>query len=360
MSEHDRHRPRKSGDRTFVINWYSFQTLLMLLSFLCIVAGGAVLRSARSVVIPLVIAWLLSFIFKPALLKLEKKKMPRGLAVSLILTLFFVICLLAFALLYRGILLFVNAFPNYYGRLMNIVQEIGQKTNLPTDLLMEFDLGRRLTPLLFALPGTVISLISNFFLIVVFLVFILLGTPASTERLRRAFSLTMAERVQQIINSISYQIGRYLLTTVVISASTGVAVWLALSVIGVDFSVNWGVLAFVLNFIPYVGSLIASIPPILVALVQFYPDIKPAITTAIVLLAIQMSIGNFLAPKVVGDALNINPIVVLLSLLFWGWLWGGVGAVLAVPIAVVIKITCENVPILRPIAILMESRRTKK
>jgi predicted PurR-regulated permease PerM len=151
-----------------------------------------------------------------------------------------------------------------------------------------------------------------------------------------------------------------LLTTVVISASTGVAVWLALSVIGVDFSVNWGVLAFVLNFIPYVGSLIASIPPILVALVQFYPDIKPAITTAIVLLAIQMSIGNFLAPKVVGDALNINPIVVLLSLLFWGWLWGGVGAVLAVPIAVVIKITCENVPILRPVAILMESRRTKK
>jgi len=360
MSEHDRHRPRKSGDRTFVINWYSFQTLLMLLSFLCIVAGGAVLRSARSVVIPLVIAWLLSFIFKPALLKLEKKKMPRGLAVSLILTLFFVICLLAFILLYRRILPFVNAFPNYYGRLMNIVQEIGQKTNLPTDLLTEFDLGRRLTPLLFALPGTVISLISNFFLIVVFLVFILLGTPASTERLRRAFSLTMAERVQQIINSISYQIGRYLLTTVVISASTGVAVWLALSVIGVDFSVNWGVLAFVLNFIPYVGSLIASIPPILVALVQFYPDIKPAMTTAIVLLVIQMSIGNFLAPKVVGDALNINPIVVLLSLLFWGWLWGGVGAVLAVPIAVVIKITCENVPILRPIAILMESRRTKR
>jgi predicted PurR-regulated permease PerM len=97
-----------------------------------------------------------------------------------------------------------------------------------------------------------------------------------------------------------------------------------------------------------------------VALVQFYPDIKPAMTTAIVLLAIQMSIGNFLAPKVVGDALNINPIVVLLSLLFWGWLWGGVGAVLAVPIAVVIKITCENVPILRPIAILMESRRTKR
>ncbi|MBC7321774.1 MAG: AI-2E family transporter, partial [Acetomicrobium sp.] len=106
MSEHDRHGPRKSGDRTFVINWYSFQTLLMLLSFLCIVAGGAVLRSARSVVMPLVIAWLISFIFKPALLKLEKKKIPRGLAVSLILTLFFVICLLVFALLYRRILPF--------------------------------------------------------------------------------------------------------------------------------------------------------------------------------------------------------------------------------------------------------------
>ena len=359
MPDCDHNSPKTAKDSAFTMNWYRYQVPLLLLGFLCIVAGGAVLRSARSVVMPLVIAWLLSFIFKPAVLRLEKRKVPRGLAVSLLLTLFLVICLLAFALLYRRILPFVNAFPGYYARFMNIVQEIGQKTNLPTDVLMEFDLGRRLTPFLFALPAKAISLISNLFLIIVFLIFILLGSPASSEKLKRAFSPTTADRVQQIVNAISKQIGRYLLTTVIISALTGIAVWLALVIINVDFAVNWGVLAFVLNFIPYVGSLIASIPPILVAIVQFYPDIRPAVTTSLALLAIQTSIGNLLAPKVVGDALNINPIVVLLSLLFWGWLWGGVGAVLAVPIVVVIKITCENVPILRPIAILMESRQSK-
>ncbi len=359
MPDCDHNSPKTAKDSAFTMNWYRYQVPLLLLGFLCIVAGGAVLRSARSVVMPLVIAWLLSFIFKPAVLRLEKRKAPRGLAVSLLLTLFLVICLLAFALLYRRILPFVNAFPGYYARFMNIVQEIGQKTNLPTDVLMEFDLGRRLTPFLFALPAKAISLISNLFLIIVFLIFILLGSPASSEKLKRAFSPTTADRVQQIVNAISKQIGRYLLTTVIISALTGIAVWLALVIINVDFAVNWGVLAFVLNFIPYVGSLIASIPPILVAIVQFYPDIRPAVTTSLALLAIQTSIGNLLAPKVVGDALNINPIVVLLSLLFWGWLWGGVGAVLAVPIVVVIKITCENVPILRPIAILMESRQSK-
>ncbi|MDR9769915.1 AI-2E family transporter [Acetomicrobium sp.] len=359
MPDCDHNSPKTAKDSAFTMNWYRYQAPLLLLGFLCIVAGGAVLRSARSVVMPLVIAWLLSFIFKPAVLRLEKRKVPRGLAVSLLLTLFLVICLLAFALLYRRILPFVNAFPGYYARFMNIVQEIGQKTNLPTDVLMEFDLGRRLTPFLFALPAKAISLISNLFLIIVFLIFILLGSPASSEKLKRAFSPTTADRVQQIVNAISKQIGRYLLTTVIISALTGIAVWLALVIINVDFAVNWGVLAFVLNFIPYVGSLIASIPPILVAIVQFYPDIRPAVTTSLALLAIQTSIGNLLAPKVVGDALNINPIVVLLSLLFWGWLWGGVGAVLAVPIVVVIKITCENVPILRPIAILMESRQSK-
>lgn len=166
--------------------------------------------------------------------------------------------------------------------------------------------------------------------------------------------------MQQVINAISAQIGRYLVTAVIISAATGIAAWLALTAIGVDFAVNWGVLAFVLNFIPYIGSILASIPPILVALVKFYPDLGPAIAASIALLIIQMGIGNFLTPKVMGDALDINPIIVLVSLLFWGWLWGGFGAVLAVPIAVVIKIVCENIPSLRPVAILMESGRRKK
>jgi predicted PurR-regulated permease PerM len=148
----------------------------------------------------------------------------------------------------------------------------------------------------------------------------------------------------------------YLFLQLVISLATGVIVWFSLSLIGVDFAVTWGAMAFFLNFIPTVGSILASVPPILVALVQF-PSIWPAVGTAVVLLMIQMTIGNVVAPKVLGERLNLSPVVVLISLVFWGWLWGVVGALLSVPIASAIKIVCGNVEPLRPISILMGSGR---
>lgn len=338
------------------IGRYGIRSQIFFLGFLSIVAGGMVLRFARGVVMPLVVAWLLSYIFKPIIQTLERKKIPPILSITALVAIFLGLCLLGFTFLYRRLVPFVNAFPSYYDQFLVLVEEIGKANDIPTDLLFEFDWGSRLTTWLLTLPGTAISLVSNLFLVIVFLIFILLGSPASSGKLKRAFSPGTAYRFQHIIDKISKQIGRYLATAVIISSLTGVAVWLALKFIGVDFSVNWGVLAFLLNFIPYIGSILASIPPILVALVKFYPDFTPAIITSIALLTIQVGIGNILAPKVMGDALDINPIIVLVSLLFWGWLWGGVGAVLAVPIAVVIKIVCENVPSLRPVAIIMSSK----
>jgi predicted PurR-regulated permease PerM len=126
----------------------------------------------------------------------------------------------------------------------------------------------------------------------------------------------------------------------------------------VDFAVTWGALAFFLNFIPTVGSIVASIPPVLLALVQFYPSLWPAIITLLAVTTIQMGMGNALAPKVMGDQLNLSPVVVLLSLLFWGWLWGIVGALISIPIAAAIKIVCENIKTLHPISVMMGSGKT--
>jgi predicted PurR-regulated permease PerM len=131
-----------------------------------------------------------------------------------------------------------------------------------------------------------------------------------------------------------------------------------LEFIGVDFAVTWGALAFFLNFIPTVGSILASIPPVLLALVQFYPSLWPAVITLLAVTTIQMGMGNALAPKVMGDQLNLSPVVVLLSLLFWGWLWGIVGALISIPIAAAIKIVCENIKTLHPISVMMGSGKT--
>jgi predicted PurR-regulated permease PerM len=143
-----------------------------------------------------------------------------------------------------------------------------------------------------------------------------------------------------------------------ISSVTGVLVWFALELIGVDFAITWGAMAFFLNFIPTVGSIAASIPPILLALIQFYPSIWPGVVTLISLLTIQLSIGNGIAPKVLGDQLNLSPVVILLSLLFWGWLWGIVGALLSVPITAAIKIVCENIESLQSISVMMGSGKS--
>ena len=189
----------------------------------------------------------------------------------------------------------------------------------------------------------------------VFLFFILLGKPYFKYKIRKSFSKGDAEQLSRITNSITGQIRRYLSFQFLISFATGLCVWFSLLLIGVDFPVTWGALAFFLNFIPTIGSIVSSIPPIILAIVQFQPELLPAAITAISVISIQLIIGNGIAPKVLGDQLNLSPVVVLLSLLFWGWLWGIAGALMSVPIAATIKIVCENIPTLHPIAVMMGS-----
>ena len=145
-------------------------------------------------------------------------------------------------------------------------------------------------------------------------------------------------------------------------AAAGVAFVISLflknTAINTIICVGLGVLAFVLNFIPTIGSIIASIPPILIALVQYAPhSYWQAVVTAIALLAIQMAIGNVISPRVMGNHLNLSPVAVLVSLLFWSWLWGPAGALLSVPVTAAIKIVCDNIAPLAPIGVLLGSGR---
>ena len=135
---------------------------------------------------------------------------------------------------------------------------------------------------------------------------------------------------------------------------------MSLSLLEIDFAATWGMLAFFLNFIPTLGSIIASIPPILVAMVQYYPVLSKPILVLITLLAIQQIMGNFLTPKVLGDRLDLSPVTILVSLLFFGWMWGIVGALMATPLAVILKLLCAQIEMLRPLSIMMSSGRTLK
>lgn len=330
---------------------------LFLLALIALVAVGAVLKLAQAVVLPLVIAWLLSYVLAPVVNFLTDRKTPRALAILFVLVLLFVCLYTGVIFLNARVSSIVEAFPKYQQRFTEISKALGEVLESTYNPLANIDWGQRITVALVRFSGSLVSILSSLIMVVIFLIFMLSGQPYFKLKVVKAFSSEQAEQLTGIITSITSQITRYLAAQFLISLATGICIWAALSLIGVDFPITWGALAFFLNFIPTVGSIIASIPPILLSVVQFYPELWPPITTFIVVAAIQLVIGNGIAPKVMGDRLNLSPVVVLLSLLFWGWLWGVVGALLSIPITTALKIGCENIPALRPVGVLMGSGR---
>lgn len=328
---------------------------IIFLGILVLIAVGMVLKFAQGVVLPLIIAWLLSFLIGPAINYMTQRKIPTTLAVVFILIILLGILYLSGTFLYARIEAFAREYPKYQTRFMELAAALTSRFNLSFDPLAGINWGQSIGRFLYTLSGSIFNFASKLILVVVFLFFILLGKPYFKYKIRRSFSEDNATQLSYVTNSVTGQIRRYLSFQFLISFATGLCVWFALLLIGVDFPVTWGALAFFLNFIPTIGSIVASIPPIILAIVQFYPEFIPAAITAVAVVSIQMIIGNAIAPKVLGDQLNLSPVVVLLSLLFWGWLWGIAGALMSVPIAASIKIICENIPMLNPISVMMGS-----
>lgn len=328
--------------------------LTALVGVIALIAAGVVLQAAQSVIIPFVIAWLLSFLLSPVIDFMTRFKIPRLLAIFLTIVLLFGVVFLAFTFLYARIAAFAVAFPKYQARFVEITQDINSRLNLPYNPFADINWVRTVSGMVMSVSGSLVNILSSLVMVMIILVFMLLGQPYMGHKIRHAFD-DDAGRVSGIMGSVSSQITRYLTVQFLISSVTGILVYFTLKFIGVDFPATWGAVAFFFNFIPTIGSIIASIPPILLALVQFYPNIGPALITMVALLIIQTGMGNGVAPKVMGDQLNLSPVVVLVSLLFWGWLWGIVGALLSIPIASAIKIVCESVEELHPISVMMGS-----
>lgn len=330
-----------------------------LLSVLVVFAVAAAFKVAYSVVIPLMIAWLLSYICGPIVNYLVHRKVPLGVAVFAVLMLLLVVFYFCGTFLYGRVRNVLEVSPKYVAQLNSIYSDTVYNLHLSEEYLAGINWTEKLGPKLTQLTASTAIWMGNFvgklLLILIFLVFMLLGKPYFRYKVERAFPPDRASKFSEMTASISKQIGQYLSVKVAISGTTGVLVWLALSLLHVEFALTWGALAFFLNFIPSIGSILASIPPILLAIVQYYPSPWIPVFTAVSLLLIQMTMGNVIEPKIMGDSLNLSPVVILLSLVFFGWLWGMVGALLSVPIAAAIKICCENVEALKPISILMGS-----
>ena len=329
------------------------------LGILTVIIVGTVLKFAQATMIPLAIAIILFFVFSPLMSFMEKIRIPHILAIIIVIVIFFGFFYLFGLFIYVSVKSFVVELPKYQARftalLMEISQELFERFNMSPTVLAEINWGRTLQNSLLSVSGSLMNLLGNFIMVTLFLIFLLLEKNRFQIKIRKAFHISMSDRLYLIIKHINDQIGRYLSIKFIISLATGILIYLSLMIIGLDFPIIWGSLAFFLNFIPNIGSAFVVVIIIIMSFIQFYPDMEPILAVSLMVIATQVTLGNILDPRLQGRRLNLSPFLILVSLLVWGWLWGVVGMFLAVPIMAIIKIVCENIPALRPIAILMGS-----
>jgi predicted PurR-regulated permease PerM len=338
------------------------------LGFIVSVIGVVILITFKDILIPITIAILLTYLFHPLLeLLKEKLKIPRPIGLVLIF-------ILNFAVFYVLGLIFFSSFGGFSARMEfygERLSQIGRDILSPFNLtllelegmlsleIQKFDVGSLLKKLFDAgiIQGFVSSfsnLLTNFFIVMLFWVFMIMGKNKFEERLKVAFSSSSVDIEKQIF-AINEQLQSYLIIKTLISLATGVTFTVILTIYGIDFALIWGLLAFVLNYIPNVGSLLATLFPILIALLDYGFGFA-SISIAVLLLIAQNIYGNIIEPKYLGKTLDLSPVFILMSLIFWGWVWGIVGMFLAVPIAALLKIFCSNIEALKPIAIIIGTK----
>ncbi|NND73172.1 MAG: AI-2E family transporter [Rhodothermales bacterium] len=336
-----------------------------LLGVVAIFVVGVILKELRVVLLPFVIAILLSNVFSPIVTWLRKRRVPTIFTLFLVLLSFSLVVFLMSLILVASVDSFVAELPKYEeilrSRMATGFADI-QQPLLDLNLIDEKLDWRDFIPTVGSLTaaigkgvGSILGIVSYVFLILLFMLFMLAESGDLTKRLYKAFPQERATQIAEVVANIDGQVQQYLLTKTLISMGTGIFTSIVLWLLGVDFALMWGFLAFLLNFIPNVGSIVATILPFFLSLLQFEAFTIPLLVL-LFLGSVQVMMGNFIEPKVMSFSLNLSALVILLSLIFWGWLWGIWGMIIAVPITATLKIMCENIESLKPVAVLMTGR----
>ncbi len=331
----------------------STRFLVAAASLIIVIAG---LRAAAPLILPFLIAVFLAVISVPFLNWLLVKKVPKPLAVlSTILAAVGVIAVLALVV-GRSVNEFTAAAPRYQARLQELFESVidfANRRGLPTTEWATLDL---IPSEVFTYVGGALSAVTSFasntFLVLLTVIFILFEVTGFNAKLRVAFG---KETNFDQLSRMTEQVQHYLVIKTAISAATGLLVGIWVAALGLDFALLWGLVAFLFNFIPNLGSIIAAVPVVLLALVQ--PGLGPgsAVVIAAGYIVINLIFGTFLEPTLMGRRLGLSTMVVFISLVFWGWVWGPIGMLFSVPLTMVIKIALENTKEFRWVAIMLDA-----
>jgi len=327
--------------------------LLTLAGCVVVVAG---MKAASSILVPFFLAVFIAVLCTPPLFWLRSKGVPKVLALILILAAILAVESLLGVLVGTSLNNFVNSLPQYQERLTtNLSPLLNWLAKKGIDL-PKGGIGAAIHPeSVMRLAGNLLSALSNVlanaFLILLTVVFILLEAADFPKKLKAV--LKKPEGSLKAIERFSRSANRYVVIKTLLGVAVGLAIWLWLVILGVDYPILWGTLAFLLYYVPNIGSILATIPATLLALVQL--GVGSAILTAVGLVVIYNILGNIVEPKVMGRGLSLSPLVVFMSLVFWGWVLGPVGMVLSVPLTSLVKIGLESSGETRGLAIMLGS-----
>ncbi len=327
-------------------------------SFVVIIAG---IKMASQVVVILFLAIFISSIFSTLLKVLQKKHIPRLFSYFIILLIVVSIGVMLAYVINISLNDFLTNLPTYEEKFKNTVLDL---LHYAQDLGIQIDKAKIMGVLNFNsffgfttnIIGSIGTFLSKFLLVVIGVAFILAESKSFQTKLRVIFR-NNAKKLEHF-NLFSFNIQKYFVVKSFTSFLTGFIITIVLSLLGVDYPILWGVIAMLFNFIPVVGSIIASIPAILLTFMNL--DLNTTIWVIVLYVIINVSISNILEPKLMGKELGLSPLVIFFSLIFWGYILGLVGMFLAVPITMTLKIAFDSNTSTHWLGILMSDLSRKK
>ncbi|GAA0852919.1 AI-2E family transporter [Aliiglaciecola litoralis] len=328
-----------------------------LLVSACLIIVLAGIKSASAIVVPFLLSVFIAMSCNPIITWASKYRVPRWLSVILVILMIVIFGFMMAGLVGNSMAEFRQNLPTYKQQLSSelvwITDKLEQLFNLElnTEMLVSYlDPGVAMnlaTNLLTSLGGV----LTNFLLILLTVVFMLFEAESVPKKIHIALDdpLMKIQKIDKFLLSVK----NYLVIKTLVSIATGAIIGVWLYILGVDHFMLWAVLAFLFNYIPNIGSIIAAVPAVLLAFVQLGPAIAGLAALGYVVSNTVM--GNVVEPKFLGRGLGLSTLVVFLSLIFWGWLLGTVGMLLSVPLTMIVKIALESNPDTEWIAMLLDS-----
>ena len=343
-------------------NRFRWQLQVAALSLLLVVLVISLLRQFATIFQPLFIAVFLHYLIAPPHHWLVRRGMPSRVAHVFILVIVLAMLFGVGWLVYASADQLRESWPDYERKLDALLLSIQQRLPFaphaePKRLrdLFQFESMAQVLEPLRAVVDTFLGLFAALAVVAVYMVFLLAEKFTFPGRLDRAFGKGRADHIRGVVTSINEAVSRYLAVKAFINALVALLTMLILAGFGVPFVPMWGILTFLLSFIPYLGGVVAAVLPLLVCLLEFSDQLWKVVVVAALLIAVQQFLGNFVEPRMMGRRLGVSPLLILLSLSFWGVLWGPVGMILAIPLLMVLKIVLDNIPETRPVSTLMSS-----